>query len=141
MAKEQEAAESAVSRIVERSVLYLGLAIAGLAGIALLVAASVYTGIDFGKWIVPMGWTGLLCWVVVRHSRKFWGLWSFWTTFFALLMLHLLILIPLIRAFPRIPAITFVPFIIVEGGLWGAVLYVVCRRGVRHRSRSSHSTQ
>jgi hypothetical protein len=140
MEKEQEVAESAVSRIVERSALYLGLAIAGLAGIALLVAAGVYTDIDFGEWIVPMGWTGLLCWVVVRHSRNFWGLWLFWEAFSALLILHLLILIPLVRAFPRIPAITYVPFIIIEGGVWGAILYAVCRRAARHRS-GSHRTQ
>lgn len=129
-----------MSKIVKRSVLYLGLALAGLAGISLLVAAKVYTGVDVDKWLAPAVWTTVLCWVVVRQSRQFWGLWFFWATLVALLTLHLLLLVSLVHTHSRISAITFVPFIIVEGGLWGAVLYAVCRKSEQHHRRS-HSAE
>ena len=118
--------QPAVGRIARRSLLYIGIALAALVVIGLLVAISVQTGTAF-----TVGWIGLvvytlgLFWVTIRQSREYWRRPGFWMAIAGLLAVHLLAFVVILRAYPRWRMIWFMPVVIGEGGLFGAILYLL----------------
>ena len=62
-----------LGKILRRSILYLALALASLVVVSLILAISIHTGIVItGGWIGLVGFTGLLLWVSISHSREYW---------------------------------------------------------------------
>jgi apolipoprotein N-acyltransferase len=118
--------QSAIGRIARRSLLYVGLALAALAVIGLLIAISVQIGTAFtGGWIGLVVYTAGLFWVTIRQSREYWRRPGFWLAIAGLLVVHLLAFVAILRAYPQWRMIWFIPVVIVEGGLFGAILYLL----------------
>jgi len=118
--------QSAIGKIARRSLLYIGLALAALAVIGLLVAISVHTGTAFtGGWIGLVVYTSGLFWVTIRQSRDYWRRPGFWLALAGLLVVHLLAFVAILRTYPQWRMIWFIPVVIVEGGLFGAILYLL----------------
>jgi apolipoprotein N-acyltransferase len=118
--------QSAIGRIARRAFLYVGLALAALAVIGLLVAISVQTGAVFtGGWIGLAIYTSGLFWVTIRQSREYWRRPGFWMVIAGLLVVHLLAFVAILRAYPRWRMVWFMPVVIGEGGLFGAILYLL----------------
>ena len=120
--------ELTVGKIVRRGLLYLGLAIGALAAFALVFAILIYTGHTRPvphSWIALVVFTAGLFWVTVRQSRRYWRRPGFWLAIAGLLVVHLLAFISVLRAYPQWRGIWFVPVVIVEGGLFGAILYLL----------------
>jgi apolipoprotein N-acyltransferase len=114
--------------IARRSLLYLGLAVAALAVIGLLVAISVHTGTAFtGGWIGLVVYTSGLFWVTIRQLREYWRRPGFWLSITGLLVVHTLAFVAILRAYPGWRMIWFMPIVIVEGGLFGWILYLLLR--------------
>ena len=119
-----------IGRIVRRALLYVGLAVAFLTGFALVFALLVYTGHTSymehsGGWIGLLVYSSGLFWVTIRQSREYWRHLGFWATIAGLLVVHLLAFVAILRAYPQWRMIWFMPVIVVEGGLFGAVLYLL----------------
>jgi hypothetical protein len=118
----------ALGKIVRRGLLYVGLAVASLTAFALVFALLVYTG-HTGR--LSGGWVGLavytcgLFWVTIRQSREYWRRQGFWLAIGGLLVVHLLAFIAILHAYPQWRMIWFWPIVIVEGGLFGAILYLL----------------
>jgi hypothetical protein len=126
--------ESTLGRIVRRGLFYFGLAVASLTAFALVFALLVYTGHTGGvpgRWIALAVFTSCLFWVTIRQSRTYWHRPGFWVAIAGLLVLHLLAFVAILRAYPQWRGIWFWPIVIVEGGLFGAILYSLF--GVRKR--------
>jgi len=118
--------QSAVGKIVRRALLYIGLALAALAVIGLLIAISVHTGTPFtGGWIGLVVYTSGLFLVTIRQTREHWHREGYWLAMGGLLVVHLLAFIAILRAYPEWRMIWFLPVVIVEGGLFGAILYLL----------------
>lgn len=111
-------------RIVRRLPLYFGLAFAGLAVAAVLVAIGVHFGIRdvSGGWFGFVGYTGLLFWVVVRHGRSHWHRWQFWLVTFSLLVTHCSIFVSILRVYPEFRMIWFWPITVIEAGAIGTTI-------------------
>ncbi len=116
-------------RIVRRALLYVGLAVASLTAFALIFALLVYTGhtsyLEHGGWIGLLVYTSGLFWVTIRQSRDYWHRLGFWVTVAGLLVLHVLAFVAILHAYPQWRMIWFMPVIVVEGGLFGALLYLL----------------
>jgi hypothetical protein len=118
----------ALGRMVRRGLLYIGLALASLTAFALVFALLVYTG-HTGR--LPWNWIALaiftcgLFWVTIRQSRAYWRHWAFWMTMAGLLIAHLLAFTAILGAYPQWREIWFWPVMVVEAGLFGAILYVL----------------
>jgi len=61
----------------------------------------------------------------ISQSRAYWHRPGFWLAIAGLLALHLLAFISILRVYPQWREIWFVPVMIVEGGLFGAILYLL----------------
>ncbi len=70
-----------------------------------------------------MGYTGLLFWVTMRQSRELWRRIDYWFTMVGLLVVHSLAFTAVLRAYPEWRMIWFMPVVIVEAGLFGAITY------------------
>jgi hypothetical protein len=117
-----------IGEIVWRGMLYFGLAIACLVAFALVFAIWVYTGHTgrvSGSWIALVVFAAGLFWVTVRQSRGYWCLLAFWLTMAGLLVIHLLAFIAILRNYPQWRGIWFMPIVIVEAGVFGAILYLL----------------
>ena len=117
--------ELTFGRIVRRLPLYIGLAFAGVAVMALLPALSIHvriTGYVTGGWIGFVGYTGLLLWVVVRTGRSHWHRWNFWFAIVGLLTAHCYVFVTVLRIYPQWRMIWFWPITVVEAGVIGATL-------------------
>lgn len=118
----------ALGKIVRRGLLYIGLALASLTAFALVFALLVYTG-HTGRlpwnWIALAVFTSGLFWVTIRQSRAYWRRLGFWLAIAGLLVVHLLAFISVLRVYPQWREIWFVPVMIVEAGLFGAILYLL----------------
>jgi len=112
-------------KVVRRSLLYLGLAFAGLIIAALLVVLTVYTGVDpqsTSHGIFLAIWTGFLLWWVIKSYRSLWKRVSFWVIISALLSVHLVAWLIVLRSYPHWPPLWFVPSVVIEGLLFGMFL-------------------
>jgi hypothetical protein len=117
-----------VGNVVRRGLLYFGLAVASLTAFALVFAFLVYTGHTGsvpGRWIALAVYTAGLFWVTIRQSRTYWRSPGFWVAIAGLLAVHLLAFVAILRAYPQWRGIWFWPVVIVEGGLFGATLYLL----------------
>ncbi len=119
-----------VGKIVRRALLYIGLAFASLAAFALLFAVLVHTGhthIERGSWswVALAVFTAGLFWVTVKQSKAYWRRLGFWLAIAGLLVVHLLVFVAILRAYPQWREIWFWPVVIVEAGLFGAILYLL----------------
>ena len=107
--------QSAIGKVARRSLLYFGLALAGLAIIGLLLAISIHTGMALTVgWIGLTGYTSLLLWVAIGKSREHWHRPMFWLTIVSLLGVHLLVFIAVLRSYPQWRMIWFLPIVVVE---------------------------
>lgn len=118
--------EMTFGKIVRRFVLYVGIALAVLAVFAAAIVLSKGTvGRLSGAWMGLLVFTFGLFWVVVRQSRAYWQHLGFSLAIAGLLAVHLLAFISVLRVYPQWRGIWFVPAVIVEGGLFGAILYLL----------------
>ena len=122
-----------LGKIVQRFFLYVGIAVAVL---AIFAAFIVFTKGGIGDisdgWFGLVGYTGLLFWVTIRQTREHWQRLGYWLAMGGLLVVHSLAFDAILRAYPQWRMIWFMPVVIVEGGLFGAVLYLLFARG-KHR--------
>ena len=118
----------ALGKLVRRGLLYIGLALASLTAFALVFALLVYTG-HTGRlpwdWIALAVFTSGLFWVTIRQSRAYWRHASFWLVIAGLLVVHLLLFVAILRVYPQWREIWFWPVMVVEAGLFGAILYLL----------------
>jgi hypothetical protein len=116
-------ADSTLGKIVRRSLLYFGLAVAGIVGIGLLVTFSIHTGMALtGGSIGLVVYTSGLFWITISGSRERWNRPSFWLAAVGLLAVHLLAFAAILRSYPDWRMIWFIPIVIVEAGLFSIIL-------------------
>jgi hypothetical protein len=115
--------------VVRRILLYIGLALAAVAGFALFFALTVHFGITDkvnswfnGGWVGFVAFTALLFWITVRQSRRRWHHWSFWFAIGCLLTIHSLAFVAILRSYRYWRVIWFWPITVVEAGIFGASL-------------------
>jgi hypothetical protein len=115
-----------LGKIIQRFLLYVGIALAVL---AVFAAVIVFTkggvGDVSGGWFGLVGYTGLLFWVTIRQTREHWQRLGYWLAIGGLLVVHSLAFVAILRAYPQWRMIWFLPVVIVEGGLFGAILYLL----------------
>jgi hypothetical protein len=118
--------EMTLGKIAQRFVLYVGIAVAVLGVFAAAIVLSKGAiGHVSGAWVALVAFTSCLFWVVVRQSRAYWHRLGFWLAIAGLLVVHLVAFISVLRVYPQWRGIWFVPVVIVEGGLFGAILYLL----------------
>jgi len=101
---------------------YVGLALAFLAFVALLVTFSLVRGRTLnGGWVGFFGFTVLLFWLFIRQGRKYWNRWGFWLFAVASVTIHSVAFVAILRKDPAFRMIWFVPIVIVEAALFGAL--------------------
>src|ERR1700674_2396197 len=114
--------ELTLGKIVQRFLLYIGIALAVLVVFAVAIVLSKGTTVS-AEWIGLVVYTSGLFWVTIRQSREYWRRPSFWLAIAGLLVVHLLAFVAILRAYHRWHMIWFIPVVIVEGGLFGAFVY------------------
>jgi hypothetical protein len=113
-----------LGKIVQRFFLYVGIALGVLAVFADLIILS--KGAKFpSEWAGLAVFTSCLFWITIRQSRAYWHRFGFWLAISGLFVVHLLLFIATLRAYPQWREIWFVPVIVVEGELFGAILYLL----------------
>ncbi len=116
--------ELTLGKIVQRFFLYIGIALAVLVVFAAAIVLS--KGAKFsGEWIALAIFTSGLFWVTIRQSREYWRRPGFWLAIASLLVVHLLAFVVILRTYPQWRGIWFWPVVIVEGGMFGAILYLL----------------
>jgi hypothetical protein len=122
----------ALKHIVFRILLYFGLAFAFLAVCGLLVALSIREHIvDLGRWIFLAVYTGVLAWAAIAPFREIWNRAAFWLAVVGLLILHVLGFTFVLRAYADWRPIWFIPFVIIEAGLFGVFLTLIFPKAAR----------
>ena len=116
-----------LGKIAQRFALYVGIALAVLVVFAAAIVLSKGAKVP-SQWLALAVYTCGLFWVTIRQSRAYWDRLSFWLSMSGLLIIHLLAFIAILRAYPQWRAIWFMPVVIVEGGLYGAILYLLFGR-------------
>jgi len=123
--------ELTLGKVVQRLFLYIGIALAVLAVFAVVIVLIKGPKIS-GEWIGLGVYTSGLFWVIIRQSREYWRRPGFWLAIAGLLVVHLLVFLAILRAHPQWRMIWFMPIVIVEGGLFGGILYLLFG-GRKHR--------
>jgi len=116
--------ELTLGKVVQRFLLYVGIALAVLAVFAVAIVLSKGAKVP-GAWIALAVFTSGLFWVTIRQSRAYWRRLGFWLAIAGLLVVHLLVFVVVLRAYPQWRGIWFMPLVIIEGGLFGAILYLL----------------
>jgi hypothetical protein len=118
--------EMTLGHVVRRFLLYVGIAIVVLllVGAAVVLTKGAIGGVAW-PWVALAVFTVGLFWVVIKQSRAYWRHVSFWLVIAALLVVHLLAFTAILRAYPQWREIWFWPIIVVEAGLFGAILYLL----------------
>jgi hypothetical protein len=116
--------ELTLGKIVQRFFLYIGIALAVLVICAVAIVLSKGAKVS-GGWTALAVYTAGLFWVTIRQSRGYWNRPGFWAAISGLLVVHLLTFVAILRAYPQWRGIWFWPVVIVEGGLFGAILYLL----------------
>jgi hypothetical protein len=119
-----QSSELTWGKIVRRFLLYVGIALVVLVVTAVAIVLSKGAKVS-GGWIALAVYTAGLFLVTIKQSKTFWGRPSFWAAIAGLLVVHLLAFVAVLRAYPEWRGIWFWPVVIVEGGLFGAILYVL----------------
>jgi hypothetical protein len=123
--------ELTFGKIVQRFFVYVGIALAVLVVFGVAIVLSKGAKIS-GDWIALAVYTAGLFWVTIRQSRRYWRRPGFWLEIAGLLVVHLLAFVAILRAYPQFRGIWFWPIVIVEGGLFGAILYLLFGERKRH---------
>ena len=123
--------ELTFGKIVQRFFVYVGIALAVLVLFGVAIVLSKGAKIS-GDWIALAVYTVGLFWVTIRQSRRYWRRPGFWLAIAGLLVVHLLAFVAILRAYPQFRGIWFWPIVIVEGGLFGAILYLLFGERKRH---------
>jgi len=116
--------EMTFGKIVQRLFMYVGIALAVLVVFAVVIVLSRGARIP-SEWLALAVYTAGLFWVAIKQSREYWHRPSFWLAISGLLVVHLLAFVAILRAYPKWHAIWFIPVVVVEGGLFGAILYIL----------------
>jgi len=116
--------ELTLGKVVQRFLLYVGIALAVLAVFAVGIVLSQGAKVP-SAWLALAVFTSGLFWVTIKQSRAYWSSLGFWLAIGGLLVVHLLVFIAVLRAYPQWRGIWFMPVVIVEGGLFGAILYLL----------------
>lgn len=125
--------------VIKRALLYVLIALAFIAVIVILFAASVYTGLTVSStWAAFVVWTACLCWLVVTQLRRYWHRSPFWIGMSGLLVLHVFCFIWVQQLVPEWRSIWFVPIVLVEAGVWAACLEWAVGLTTRVSSRRRH---
>jgi hypothetical protein len=99
---------SILGKIVRRLLLYVGLALAGLAVIVLIIVVSNYTGIKPPeRWVALAYWTLVLLIAGARVYREHWRHPELWLAMVGLLAIHLLAFVVILRSYPEWRAVWF----------------------------------
>jgi len=113
-------------KIVQRFLLYVAIALVVLVFIAAVVILTKgRIGRVSGGWFGLVVYTGLLFWVTIRQSREHWQRLGYWLAIAGFLLVHLLAFIAILRAYPEWRMIWYWPIVVVEGGLFGPILYLL----------------
>ncbi|HZW91563.1 MAG TPA: hypothetical protein VFF64_01180 [Candidatus Eremiobacteraceae bacterium] len=112
-------------KIVERGLLYIGIALLVLVVVATFIVLTKGRVRISGGWAGLVTYTALLLWVIISKSRKRWHQLTFWLTVVGLLTIHLLAFVAILRSYPQWRMIWFVPVVIVEAGLFSVILNVL----------------
>ena len=124
-----------VGKIIRRLLLYIGLALGCLAVLALVVFVSVHTGMAIpSRWVMLTVFTGVLLFSMFKYYRGYWSRPAFWLSCAAVLAVHLAIFIPVLRAYPEFRPFWFVPIVVIEAALAGAICGPLLRRPTRRES-------
>jgi len=114
-----------LGNIVRRVFLYVGIALAVAVFAAVIVVTKGGVGHVSGGWFGLIGYTGLLFWVTIRQTREHWQRSGYWLAMGGLLVVHSLAFVGVLRAYPQWPMIWFMPVVIVEGEVFGVILYML----------------
>jgi hypothetical protein len=79
--------------------------------------------------------TVALAFAIMKPSRKYWTQVYFWLICAGALAIHLTVFIYLIRLYPAFKPVWFVPIIIVEAGIFGAVCNLLPGRSIKRPER------
>lgn len=118
-------------KIVQRFFVYIGIALVVLVVFGVAIVLSKGAKIS-GDWIALAVYTAGLFWVTIRQSKRYWHRPGFWLAIAGLLVVHSLAFVVILRAYPQFRGIWFWPIVIVEGGLFGAILYLLFGERKRH---------
>jgi hypothetical protein len=102
-------------RIVRRSFLYLGLALAGLAVVTLVVLTGkrYHISVPF-QWIYLAVFTGALTYGIFKTSWEYCRRVSFWLLYLVSISVHLGAFIYLINLYPEFKPIWYIPIVLME---------------------------
>ena len=119
-----QSSELTWGKVVQRLLLYVGIALAVLVVCAVAIVLSKGAKVS-GGWIALAVYTAGLFWVTIWQSRTYWRRRGFWVAVAGLLVVHLLAFVAVLRDYPQWRGIWFWFVVIVEGGLFGAILYLL----------------
>jgi hypothetical protein len=124
-------------RIVRRSLLYVGLAVASLAIFSLVVVLGVRAHISVPfQWIWLVIFTGGLTYAIVKKpSRAYWTKISFWVVCAGVLAVHLSGFIYLIGLYPEFKPVWYVPIVMFEAGVFGVLCELILGRSRKRSAR------
>jgi len=115
-----------LGKIIQRFLLYVGIALAVLVAFAAVIVLSKGRGEHVsGGWFGFVGYAGLLFWVTIERTREHWQRLGYWLAIGGLLVVHTLVFVAILRAYPEWRMIWFMAVVVVEGGLFGAILYLL----------------
>ena len=122
-------------KIIQRFLLYVGIALVVLAVFFAFVVLSKGAKVPW-QWVALAVWTGLLFWVTIRQSRAYWRYVGFWLAIAGLLVVHSLFFIAILRVYPQWREIWYWPVVVVEGGFFGAILYLLFGRTTMRKPKN-----
>ena len=129
-----------LGKIIRRSLLYVGLALASLVVISIVVAISIRYNLPLtGGSIGLVGYSGLLVWVVVTGSRQYWHLPAFWLVLVVFAGLHVWAFVSVLRHYPGWRMIWYLPIVAVESVLFLFIRDALLRDSAKpehHRERN-----
>jgi hypothetical protein len=133
-------------RILKRALLYVALAFACLAGIALLLWVGIATGTSgaIEVWSAPIYWTGFLCFITLSIFKEDWHRRTFWLVLAGLISAQVLILGQTVPRLPHLRGAAYMLAVLVEVIVWAILIEGVLalrhgsRESRRHRVRAVH---
>lgn len=109
---------------VRRGLIDTGIAIAALIIFAIVFAFSVATHTTaIGlHWLLPVCWTGFLCFVIVKVLKQERKNPVMWLMLALLVALHLVALRPIVQRFPNMHSATYMLIAFAEVPVWGLLV-------------------
>lgn len=127
------------STIIRRSLLYLGTALASLAIFALIFFLTVRSGTSVPfRWVMLTVFSVALLFIILKYYRAFWNRPALWLCCAGVLTVHLAIFIPILRSYPEFRPLWFVPIVVVEAAIAGAICGPLLRNSGATAARRTH---